>query len=173
VIAFFMLHSKGLSQAISHRTLKWGLEWGDEVDVGIFALCVATLATLAADQGSKHFVLQRLAEGEALGGGWLRIRRVTNRHGWLRMGQQRGVLLLVWAIAIIGVGSIAIAAHDRNQPTLSLCLGLALGGATANVWDWVWRRGVVDFIDLRLWPVFNVGDVAIVVGVAGAIWCLR
>ena len=41
--------------------------------------------------------------------------------------------------------------------------------ATGNLVD-AWRRGaVIDFIDLRFWPVFNIGDVAIVVGVTVAL----
>jgi signal peptidase II len=139
----------------------------------MLTLCITGMAIVAADQGSKHVVLQHLGEGEALGDGWLRIRRVTNRHGWLRIGQQRRVLVLVWAIAFVGVGCIATVSRVSNRPDLAVCLGLALGGATANAWDWVRRGGVIDFIDLRLWPVFNVGDVAIVVGVAGALWGLR
>jgi signal peptidase II len=44
-------------------------------------------------------------------------------------------------------------------------LGLVLGGATGNLLDRIWRRGVIDFIDLRVWPVFNLADLAIVAGV--------
>jgi len=49
-------------------------------------------------------------------------------------------------------------------------LGLLLGGAVGNLIDRLFRspgvgRGaVVDFIDFRVWPVFNVADSAIVIG---------
>jgi signal peptidase II len=49
-------------------------------------------------------------------------------------------------------------------------LGLLLGGATGNLLDRLFRapgpgRGaVVDFIDFRVWPVFNLADSAIVCG---------
>jgi signal peptidase II len=46
-----------------------------------------------------------------------------------------------------------------------IALGAALGGAGSNVLDRVWRDGVVDFIDFKFWPVFNLADVAIVAGV--------
>lgn len=48
-------------------------------------------------------------------------------------------------------------------------LGAALGGAAGNLVDRVRRGGVVDFIDLRFWPVFNLADVAIVAGVLGGV----
>ena len=31
---------------------------------------------------------------------------------------------------------------------------------------------VVDFFDFRVWPVFNVADIAIVLGTAGVLWAL-
>lgn len=53
-----------------------------------------------------------------------------------------------------------------NSMLLQLSLGLALGGAMGNLVDRVIIGRVVDFLDLRVWPVFNVADSAIVVGVA-------
>ena len=50
---------------------------------------------------------------------------------------------------------------------LNLCLGLQMGGAVGNLIDRIQVGYVVDFIDLTFWPVFNVADSAICVGVAG------
>lgn len=44
-------------------------------------------------------------------------------------------------------------------------LGLALGGALGNLVDRIRLGYVVDFLDFQLWPVFNLADIAIVVGV--------
>ena len=43
--------------------------------------------------------------------------------------------------------------------------GLLLGGAFGNAIDRVRISGVVDFLDLRIWPIFNVADIAICIGV--------
>jgi len=56
--------------------------------------------------------------------------------------------------------------------TAPVAIGAALGGASSNLFDRLWRGGVVDFIDLGFWPVFNVADVAIVAGVAIALACI-
>jgi signal peptidase II len=54
--------------------------------------------------------------------------------------------------------------------TTALALGLVLGGALGNLADRLSRGEgmfsgqVVDFIDLQIWPVFNLADTAIVVG---------
>ncbi|MDK8253568.1 MAG: signal peptidase II [Dialister micraerophilus] len=47
----------------------------------------------------------------------------------------------------------------------SIGIGLLLGGAFGNAIDRVRISGVVDFLDLRIWPIFNVADVAICIGV--------
>jgi signal peptidase II len=47
-----------------------------------------------------------------------------------------------------------------------LSLGLQLGGAVGNLLDRLRSGYVVDFIDIGFWPIFNLADLAIVVGVA-------
>ena len=43
---------------------------------------------------------------------------------------------------------------------------MQLGGALGNLFDRVLLGSVVDFIDIKFWPVWNVADMAIVSGVA-------
>lgn len=44
-------------------------------------------------------------------------------------------------------------------------IGLVLGGALGNWIDRVRLGAVVDFLDFRIWPVFNLADTAITIGV--------
>ena len=46
-----------------------------------------------------------------------------------------------------------------------LSIGLLLGGAVGNALDRCRIGGVVDFFDFRIWPIFNVADIAICIGV--------
>jgi signal peptidase II len=43
-------------------------------------------------------------------------------------------------------------------------LGLMLGGALSNVFDRIRLGYVVDYLDVHLWPVFNLADAALVIG---------
>ena len=52
----------------------------------------------------------------------------------------------------------------------SLALGLILGGALGNLFDRVRFGYVIDFIDFRVWPVFNVADSAITIGTIILAW---
>ena len=47
---------------------------------------------------------------------------------------------------------------------LSIALALILGGAMGNLIDRIQSGYVIDFIDLRVWPVFNLADSAISIG---------
>jgi signal peptidase II len=55
-------------------------------------------------------------------------------------------------------------------PAAPIALGAALGGAGSNLLDRLRRGGVVDFIDLGFWPVFNLADVAIAAGIIMAVF---
>ncbi|MBI4353844.1 MAG: signal peptidase II [Candidatus Omnitrophica bacterium] len=56
---------------------------------------------------------------------------------------------------------------NRHTP---VALGLILGGAVGNLIDRLRFGYVEDFIDVRVWPVFNVADSAITIGVIWLIW---
>lgn len=56
--------------------------------------------------------------------------------------------------------------QDMESSWFYVGIGLLVGGALGNLIDRVFRDGlVVDYIDFGWWPVFNVADIAIVLGV--------
>jgi signal peptidase II len=55
--------------------------------------------------------------------------------------------------------------HRIESVILSAALGLILGGAVGNLVDRIRFGYVVDFLDFRVWPVFNIAYSAITVGV--------
>ncbi len=125
---------------------------------------------LLLDQWSKRTV-QLHAQGRSIScGPILRIRFVTNLRAIYGRGGSRVALVLIWFIALIS----AIILHRSGawfQSDVALFgLGLAIGGAAGNLLDILRWRYVVDFIDLRWWPVFNLADVAIIVGLVLALW---
>ena len=69
---------------------------------------------------------------------------------------------------IIGVAAIVTyyLYPPVQTPVLTASLGLQLGGAVGNMVDRLMLGYVTDFLDFRVWPVFNIADSAIVVGVA-------
>lgn len=55
---------------------------------------------------------------------------------------------------------------------LRLGTGLLAGGAIGNLIDRIKTGYVVDFLDFRIWPVFNSADIAIVTGVGCLIYSM-
>jgi len=43
-------------------------------------------------------------------------------------------------------------------------MAFIISGTVANLWDRIFRGGVIDFIDLKIWPIFNLADIFITVG---------
>jgi len=70
------------------------------------------------------------------------------------------IFILISAIAIICIGFYLI----KKKTSYYLPLSLILGGAVGNLIDRLRFGYVVDFIDLRFWPVFNVADSCITIG---------
>ena len=53
----------------------------------------------------------------------------------------------------------------KNEKLLQFAVGLLLGGTIGNLIDRVAYGAVIDFIDFRVWPVFNIADSAVTIGV--------
>lgn len=70
------------------------------------------------------------------------------------------IFILISAAAIIFIGFYLI----KKKTSYYLPLALILGGAVGNLIDRLRFGYVVDFIDLRFWPVFNVADSCITIG---------
>ena len=72
---------------------------------------------------------------------------------------------LVAALAV-SVGLIVYVLREPGDLSADAVLGLILGGALGNAFDRVINGGgVTDFIDFHFWPVFNVADSAVSIGV--------
>ncbi len=73
---------------------------------------------------------------------------------------------MVVAIVVI----MAIIIFYRHLPTgnvwVRVSLGLQLGGAMGNLLDRILHGYVVDFVDIGFWPIFNLADLSIVIGVS-------
>ena len=124
-------------------------------------------STLAADQLSKLAVLRTFQPDESIPvihpALYLTYVQNTGAAFGLLKGQQ-WLFVGLSLVVIAWVGQELWSARSNSRMTRWGC-ALILGGAAGNLIDRLRFGHVVDFIDLRVWPVFNIGDSAITVGV--------
>jgi signal peptidase II len=122
------------------------------------------------DQLTKQWATFALSadpvDGPSAFGGWVDLTYTTNTGAAFGVLADRGILFLIIGMVVLGVVVAYWRFLPKQRPLLRASLGLQLGGAAGNLIDRVRIGHVVDFIQVRDWPVFNLADVAIVGGVA-------
>lgn len=157
-------------------------------------LFVPALFLLALDQTSKILVRQNLAVGEA----WApipalsKIFTVTHVQntgvafgqmpglGWLFMLVNLAVLIGILAYyprlpAGYGLVRLAFAfvlVGDLGNVIDRLRTAFLFTGSGVSLWDALPRASVTDFLDFKIWPVFNVADFCVVTGVSILAWTM-
>lgn len=135
---------------------------------GLLLSVAATV--IVADAATKAWVVATLRDGRVirlLGGALL---LVQSRNPGAAFGIGTGSTVVFSAVAAVVAATIIRVARRLTSPGWAVALGLLLGGALGNLLDRIFRapgpfRGaVVDWIDFRIWPTFNLADAAITVG---------
>lgn len=128
-------------------------------------LFLLAMGVVAADQLSKLWVRGHLWLGESIPlAGPIRLTHVHNSgvaFGFLPNHTFPIFLTIAMSIAIIVLSYRLAAFHPWP---VKVSLGLILGGGVGNLIDRLPDGYVTDFIDLQVWPVFNLADSSIVVG---------
>jgi signal peptidase II len=89
--------------------------------------------------------------------------RVVEGQLWMHrpsVGRRNPLWLWLLPAAVLVLGSAWI-------PSSALFVGLLLGGSLSNAVEGSLRGSVTDYICLRIWPAFNLADVALTIGAIG------
>ena len=76
-----------------------------------------------------------------------------------------GATFFLVASVLVATGLIVYVVRNPGTPWSDAVLGLIMGGTLGNGFDRIVHGTVTDFVDFHFWPVFNVADSAISVGV--------
>ena len=132
-----------------------------------------TVAVVAADQATKALVRANIDIGSRDGVfPGVELVHVRNRGVAFGMFADGGLVLIVIGGACVAALLAFFAAHSR-RPLVWLPTGLLLGGAAGNLIDRLHQGYVTDFIDLPLWPAFNLADSCITIGVLSLLYVLE
>ena len=134
----------------------------------LLLLSVAS-AVLLADQLTKLWALRALEDGNIHLFWTIRLRLVFNQGTAFGLGSSFAPVITVAAV-VVSLLLLALTWSATRRIVAALA-GLVLGGALGNLGDRAFRGdgffggSVIDFVDPQWWPVFNVADAAISVGV--------
>ncbi|WP_295999410.1 signal peptidase II [uncultured Veillonella sp.] len=129
---------------------------------------------LLFDQVSKYYVMNHFVLGESLPV----IQNVFHFTYIINHGAAFGMLTnqrwFFLAVALVLIIVYGIYRKQVNNGPLILRVGSALliSGAIGNGIDRYILHGVVDFFDFRIWPIFNIADIGICIGVVCIIYYL-
>jgi len=127
---------------------------------------------IALDQWTKWLVRTNIDLGSQWLPGWLMwlspYARIVNWHNSgaaFGMFQNGNLIFTILAFIVIGAIIYYYPQVEADDWTLKLAMGLQLAGAAGNLIDRLLFRRVTDFISVGTFPVFNVADSSISVGV--------
>lgn len=133
---------------------------------------LTAIAVTILDQVAKWFVQGHMELGESIP----LISHVFHLTYIMNPGAAFGILEYQHTF-FLGIVVILFAAYlimrrriPKNPVYFPIGIGMVLGGALGNAIDRVRYQGVVDFFDFRVWPIFNVADIAICMGMALILW---
>lgn len=121
---------------------------------------------VALDQGTKALVTSHIDRGDRVEVlPFLAFENVRNKGVAFGLGGDISAALIGVTIVLLVGMLVVLAIRGGGGWLVWLPAALLLGGALGNLADRVRDGAVIDFIDLPLWPTFNLADVAITVGV--------
>jgi len=136
----------------------------------IFLALITTLSVVIIDRVTKAFFINLLSYGESLPviRHVLHMTLVHNTGIAFGFFKDQGAVFIIIPVIAIVLLIFNVYYYRQNNEALShsyiLGFSLILGGAIGNLIDRMTYGFVIDFIDFRIWPVFNIADSAITIG---------
>ena len=126
------------------------------------------LALLLADQAVKHIIRTTMVEGQSIPviANMFHITYIENPGAAFGILANQRLLFLVMTVLIVGVMLYLYASLSNKKSLTAISLGFVVSGAIGNFIDRFMQGTVTDFLDFRIWPVFNIADICICVGLA-------
>lgn len=123
--------------------------------------------TFVIDRLTKQWVVHTLPVGEPkpVMGHFLYFTQVHNTGGAFGLFSNFSLLFVIMGVLVPVLILIFFKKLIDKGPAWIVGTAFILGGAIGNLIDRVLYGYVIDFIDVRFWPIFNVADISITVGI--------
>ena len=129
---------------------------------------------ILADQAIKFLVVSYMKLGESIPvlAGIFHITYIENPGAAFGLFANQRVIFIVAAALVIAAACLMYRRLMSEKVIVRWGVALLLGGAAGNLIDRVRIGCVIDFLDFRIWPVFNIADIGICIGVALLMYAL-
>ncbi len=141
-------------------------KWEGRFSLGTAPFFAVAVVLFIADQVSKYWISIIMEYGET----WPVVPEIFHLTYVRNFGAAFGILpfhrgfFIIVSILMIMLIIYGKRYFPRRYTFIRLGLAFQLGGALGNLYDRIRVGYVIDFLDFRFWPVFNLADAAIVVG---------
>ena len=145
----------------------------------IFLSLSVVAAIVGLDRLSKVFFSHLLLLGESLPviRNVIHMTLVHNTGIAFGLFKNQGIVFIIIPLIMIVLLIYNFYHYKYSSEKLSrlyiVAVSLILAGAVGNLIDRIFYGYVIDFIDLRFWPVFNIADSAITIGAFLLLWRLN
>ena len=131
-------------------------------------------AVLLIDQLSKYLVHLKLVPGESVPiiKNVFHISLIHNTGCVFGLFRHQATILMALSILTIVMILVFYRQLVGSGRIMRVAVGLLIGGASGNLIDRLRFGYVVDFLDFQIWPVFNLADSAVTIGVVLILWNL-
>lgn len=133
---------------------------------------IIALIVIGIDQLTKWIIVKSMELGESIPVIENFFHITSHRNKGAAWGMLQGQMWFFYIVTVVVVVILIyyIQKHTKGEPLLGTALGLMLGGAIGNFIDRLFRQEVVDFLHFTNifgynFPVFNIADSALTVGV--------
>ena len=118
------------------------------------------------DRLSKWWALNRLTEGESVAlSFFFHLTRVNNTGAAFGFFKDFRIFLIVTSVVCVVVLTLMFWRRRTLHAPIDTASLFIVAGALGNLYDRLRYGYVVDFLDFRVWPVFNLADASITFGV--------
>ena len=130
-------------------------------------LIVLCILIILVDQAAKLYVSTALTLGTSIPviKEIFHITYIHNPGAAFGVLANQQMLFIIFTFALLAVTAFFYKRLLRESFAIRYGATLLLGGALGNLIDRIRFSYVIDFFDFRIWPVFNIADIAICVGV--------
>ena len=132
----------------------------------MFICIILAVCTAAADQFFKYLIVSDMFLGQSIPivPGIFHLTYIQNPGAAFGILANQRWLFVAIAIILIAAAIYFAPQIKRLSFSMRAAIALLVGGAAGNLIDRISIGRVVDYMDFRVWPIFNFADVAIVLG---------